>query len=76
VKISNVLIVLLLLISTAGLAAKEIPVPPNGLALMPPMGWSSWNYYGDRINEKTIIDTIDKMVSSGLRDAGYIYVIL
>ncbi|HEI8866344.1 TPA: glycoside hydrolase family 27 protein [Serratia odorifera] len=44
------------------------------LAQTPPMGWSSWNYYGDRINEKIIIDTIDKMVASGLRDAGYIYV--
>ncbi|WP_051937214.1 glycoside hydrolase family 27 protein [Erwinia sp. 9145] len=44
------------------------------LAETPPMGWSSWNYYGDRINEKVIIDTIDKMVSMGLREAGYRYV--
>ncbi|MEB7588422.1 glycoside hydrolase family 27 protein [Serratia rubidaea] len=44
------------------------------LTKTPPMGWSSWNYYGDRINEKIIIDTIDKMISLGLRDAGYTYV--
>lgn len=24
------------------------------LAQTPPMGWSSWNYYGDRINEKLL----------------------
>lgn len=54
--------------------AQDPAVKDNGLALTPPMGWSSWNNYGDRINEKVIIDTIDKMVSSGLRDAGFIYV--
>ncbi len=50
------------------------PILTTQLAATPPMGWSSWNYYGDRINEKVIIDTIDKMVSTGLRDAGYNYV--
>lgn len=46
----------------------------NGLALTPPMGWSSWNMFGPNINETLIRDTIDTMVTNGLRDAGYNYV--
>ncbi|WP_353242130.1 glycoside hydrolase family 27 protein [Providencia sp.] len=67
-------------IAKADINKETIKSPENkisfsaNLAKTPPMGWSSWNNYGDRINEKIIMDTIDKMVSSGLRDAGYIYV--
>lgn len=46
----------------------------NGLAASPPMGWSSWNNFGVDINEQLIIETIDTMVSNGMRDAGYVYV--
>lgn len=46
----------------------------NGLALTPPMGWSSWNNFGVEINEQLLIETIDAMVSNGMRDAGYNYV--
>ena len=45
----------------------------EGLALTPPMGWNSWNKFGKNINEKLIREIADAMVSSGLRDAGYIY---
>ncbi len=45
-----------------------------GLALTPPMGWNSWNHYGCNIDEALIHETADALVSSGLRDAGYIYV--
>lgn len=48
--------------------------PAGGLALTPPMGWNSWNAFGENINEQLILDTIDAMVSSGMRDAGYQYV--
>ena len=44
------------------------------MAKTPPMGWSSWNQFGEEINEQLVIDTIDAMVSNGLRDAGYVYV--
>jgi len=43
----------------------------NGLTLTPPMGWSSWYPFVDTINEKTIMQTADSIVSKGLRDAGY-----
>ncbi|KAF2740967.1 glycoside hydrolase [Polyplosphaeria fusca] len=38
------------------------------------MGWSSWNEYGPDINETVVRDTIDRMVATGLKDAGYVYV--
>ena len=46
----------------------------EGLALTPPMGWNSWNHYGCNIDETLIKRTADALVSSGLRDAGYVYV--
>ena len=45
----------------------------NGLCLTPPMGWNSWNCFGPNIDETKIKGVADAMVSSGLRDAGYIY---
>ena len=30
--------------------------------LTPPMGWNSWNTFGENINEKLIMETADKMV--------------
>jgi len=43
----------------------------------PPMGWNSWNYFGkEAIDEKLIRETIDAMVSSGLKTAGYEYVVV
>jgi alpha-galactosidase len=46
------------------------------LALTPPMGWNSWNTFQCNINEKLVKETADKMVSSGMRDAGYQYLVL
>ncbi|MGA3083045.1 MAG: glycoside hydrolase family 27 protein, partial [Terracidiphilus sp.] len=49
-------------------------VPNNGLAKTPPMGWNSWNLFAERIDDETVRAMADAMVSSGMRDAGYIYV--
>lgn len=49
-------------------------VPYNGLAKTPPMGWNSWNLFAGRVNEQLVKEIADAMVSSGMRDAGYIYV--
>ena len=47
------------------------------LAPTPPMGWNSWNWFGkNSINEKIVKEVIDAMVDNGLRDAGYIYVVV
>jgi alpha-galactosidase len=49
-------------------------VPYNGLAKTPPMGWNSWNLFGGQVDDKTVRGIADAMVTSGMRDAGYIYV--
>jgi len=48
-------------------------VPDNGLAQTPPMGWNSWNLFAGRIDDQTVRTMADALVSSGMRDAGYIY---
>ncbi|HUN86229.1 MAG TPA: glycoside hydrolase family 27 protein [Terracidiphilus sp.] len=49
-------------------------VPYNGLAKTPPMGWNSWNLFAGKVDDATVRSIADAMVSSGMRDAGYIYV--
>jgi len=49
---------------------------PNGLALTPPMGWNTWNKFACNVNEKLIRTAADNMVSSGMKDAGYTYIVI
>lgn len=49
-------------------------IPPNGMALTPPMGWNSWNAFGDKVDDQIVRETADAMVRSGMRDAGYVYI--
>lgn len=46
------------------------------LGLTPPMGWNSWNTFTWNINEALIRETADAMVETGLKDAGYEYVVI
>ena len=48
----------------------------QNLAPTPPMGWNSWNCFQEKINEEQIKQIADIMVSSGMRDAGYEYLVL
>jgi alpha-galactosidase len=50
------------------------PLPDNGLARTPPMGWNSWNRFHLDISDGMIREIADAMVESGMRDAGYVYV--
>ena len=45
----------------------------NGVALTPPMGWSSWNTFRQKIDEQIIRETAAAMKSSGLVEMGYQY---
>src|SRR6476646_10584434 len=49
-------------------------VPSNGLAKTPPMGWNSWNKFAGRVDHAAVRGMADAMVSSGMKDAGYVYV--
>ena len=46
------------------------------LAATPPMGWISWNLFEGNISEDIVKQLVDAMVETGLKDAGYEYIIL
>ncbi|GAB2714486.1 NEW3 domain-containing protein [Kitasatospora kifunensis] len=61
-------------LATVSLTATPAAALDNGLALTPPMGWNDWNAFGCNVSAKLVEQTADKIVSSGLRAAGYQYV--
>src|SRR5712671_4549103 len=53
------------------------PQPGNTMqALTAPMGWMTWNYFGEHINEEIIKEMANAMVSSGMLKAGYHYIMI
>ena len=38
------------------------------------MGWNSWNYFAGKVDDKDIRAAADQLVSTGMKDAGYVYV--
>jgi len=65
----------LLLICTVAFP-QDKPSPSAGLALTPPMGWNSWNKFGCNVSDEMIRGMADAMVKSGMKDAGYKYVVI
>ena len=57
-------------------AAANLPALDDGLARTPPMGWNSWNKFHCDVSEKLIKEMADAMVSTGMRDAGYVYLVI
>ena len=49
-------------------------VPDNGLVRTPPMGWNSWNHFAGKVDDAVVRAAADALVSSGMKDAGYIYI--
>lgn len=62
--------------STALLAQeKAAPLSPmSHAAALPPMGWNSWNHFAGHVTDADVRSAADMLVSTGMRDAGYIYV--
>ncbi|KAH8897242.1 melibiase [Thozetella sp. PMI_491] len=48
----------------------------NGLANTPPMGWNNWNAFACDVSEDLLLQTSERVVSLGLRDLGYLNVVL
>lgn len=46
------------------------------IAMKAPMGWNSWNTFGERINDQLIREIADAMVEQGYLDAGYEYLVI
>jgi alpha-galactosidase len=67
-----------LVTAAATLAASPSPVTAaeGSPAVRPPLGWNSWNTFGCDINEAKIRAAADAMVSSGMKAAGYQYVVV
>ena len=43
--------------------------------LTPVMGWNAWNWFGGNVSEQLLCEIADAMVSSGLADCGYEYIL-
>jgi alpha-galactosidase len=48
----------------------------DALALTPPMGWNSWNKFSCNVSETLIKQTADALITTGMKDAGYQYVVI
>jgi alpha-galactosidase len=59
----------------AALASAQ-QAPSTNLALTPPMGWNTWNKFGCNVSEELIRGAADAMVKTGMKDAGYQYVVI
>ncbi|MGW0506894.1 glycoside hydrolase family 27 protein [Micromonospora sp. NPDC003241] len=75
-----VLSVLMLTLTAVVVDGLHSPKPAqalnNGVARTPPMGWNTWNTFGCNINEALIHQMADAIVSTGMRDLGYKYVVV
>jgi hypothetical protein len=59
-----------------GLIPARVSALDNGVARTPPMGWNSWNKFGCNVSEGLIKSMADAMVTSGMKQAGYQYVVI
>jgi alpha-galactosidase len=62
--------ILAILVLNASLTCAQAPM----MAPTPPMGWSTWNHFHHDISDAMVRAQADAMVSSGMRDASYVYV--
>ena len=68
-----ILLFILFVLTVLSLSANALE---NGLARTPPMGWNSWNKFECNVNENLIKQMADAMVNTGMRDAGYQYIVI
>ena len=54
----------------------KLDAPKPVLAPTPPMGWNSWNKFACNINEALVRKQADAMAASGMKDAGYRYIVI
>ncbi len=69
-KVSTLIMVFLMVVSVYSQEGWD------ELAKTPPMGWNSWNKFACNVSEKLIKETADAMVSTGLKEAGYTYIVI
>jgi len=67
---------LVLVLLAAALFGQEKPAASANLALTPPMGWNSWNKFACNVSDELIRGMADALVKSGMKQAGYQYVVI
>jgi alpha-galactosidase len=70
------LVFITLLLTVASISSAQEDKPSANLALTPPMGWNTWNKFGCNVSEELIRGAADSMVKSGMKDAGYQFVVI
>ncbi len=73
-KIFSISMLLVVTTSVLLLMGTEARGQTSAVAATPPMGWNSWNHFAGKINDAIVRAQADAMVSSGMRDAGYVYI--
>ncbi|HEX4321402.1 MAG TPA: glycoside hydrolase family 27 protein [Acidobacteriaceae bacterium] len=56
------------------MCVSAVPVIGQQQAATPPMGWNSWNHFAAHVTDADVRSAADMLVSTGMKDAGYIYV--
>lgn len=64
-------VIVSLLLNVSAQAAHDKHLVPT-----PPMGWNSWNCVGYDVTEELVCGIADAIVESGMKDAGYTYVVI
>lgn len=67
---------LLILLQFPAAALAQDTSVSRGLALTPPMGWNTWNKFGCNVSDELVRGMADALVKSGMKDAGYQYVVI
>ncbi len=70
--IKNIFLLIVAFFYFSNLSAQKF----DDLAQTPPMGWNSWNKFGCDVSETLIMGIADEIVNSGMKDAGYEYVVI
>jgi alpha-galactosidase len=58
----------------AAMLSAPLALAAQQVAATPPMGWNSWNHFARKIDDATVRAQADAMVSTGMKDAGYVYI--
>jgi alpha-galactosidase len=73
---TRLLILVTLIVSLSGAMFAEENAVSKGLALTPPMGFNTWNKFACNVSDELVRGMADAMVRSGMKDAGYQYVVI
>jgi len=73
---TKLLIVVAIVQLTYSIDAQDSNTVSMGLALTPPMGWNTWNKFACDVSDPLVRGMADAMVKSGMKDAGYQYVVI